>query len=177
MRDSHVGLLGELYVDELLSLFHLVDVLDAHNTTTPVLAEVVVLVEVGLEHLAEVLEVRHVLRADSGQSDAGSGLLVDELAEDGLAADEAEGNALSAAESGKVHNQLNWVDVVSDHNELGLALLNECGHVVKTELEVDGLGGLGSATGLSLLLESLLLLLAGFGGVLGEQFKELGGYN
>ena len=54
-------LLGELDVEELLSPFHLVHVLDAHDTTTPVSTEVGVLVEARLEGLAEVLEVRHVL--------------------------------------------------------------------------------------------------------------------
>ena len=103
--------------------------------------------------------------------------MVDQLAEGGLATDKAIGNSLSAAESGQVHNELNWVNIVSDHDELGLALLNECGHVVQTKLEVDRLGGLGSTTGLSLLLESSLLLLTGLWRVLGKQFKKLGGYN
>jgi len=102
---------------------------------------------------------------------------MDELAEGGLTADEAEGYVLSAAKGGKMHNELNWVDIVGDHNELSLAFFNECGHMVETELQVDGLGGLGSATGLGFLLESGLLLLTGLWRVLGEQFKELGGYN
>lgn len=102
---------------------------------------------------------------------------MDQLAEGGLATDEAIGNSLSAAESGQVHNELDWVNIVSDHDELSLTFLNKCGHMVKTELEVDWLGGLGSTTGLSLLLESSLLLLTGLWRVLGKQFKKLGGYN
>ena len=66
---------------------------------------------------------------------------------------------------------------MSDHNELGLALFNEVGHVVETELEDNGLGGLLGLTtvllGLSLSLESDLLLLVGLGLVFSEQFKEL----
>lgn len=70
---------------------------------------------------------------------------------------------------------LDGVNVVCDHNELGLALFNKRGHVVETELEVDGLGGLASTLGLSLSLESVLLLLAVLRRVLSEQLEKLGG--
>lgn len=129
-----------------MSPFHLVHVLDAHDTTTPVSTEVGVLVEARLEGLAEVLEVRHVLRADSGQSDACSSLLVDQLAESSLAADEAEGHTLFSAEGGQVNDELNRVDIVSDNDELGLAIFNKGGDVVETKLDMDWLLGLNRLT-------------------------------
>lgn len=175
--NSHVGLLGELDLSELLSVGHHVLVLDAHNTTTPVSSETLVVVELSAEVLGEELKVGVVFLADLGQSDAGSGLLVDELAEACLALDESVGDALLSAEGGEENEELNGVDVVRHHNELGLTLLNELSNVVETELENDGLGTLigisATLLGLSLTLESGLLLLLGLGLVLSEQFKEL----
>ena len=155
-------------------------VLDAHNTTTPVSSELLVLVELSAEVLAEGLKVLEVLLADLGQGDSGGRLLVDELAEACLALDEGVGDALLAAEGRQEDEQLDGVDVVGHDDELGLARLDELGHVVKTELEHDGLGGLlGISTtllGLGLLLKALLLLLLGLRLVLGEKLKQLARY-
>lgn len=155
-------------------------VLDAHNTATPVSSESLVLVELRAEVLGEELKILVVLLADLSKSDASGGLLVDELAEACLALDEGVGDALLSAESGQEDEELDGVNIVSHHNELSLALLDELGHVVKTELEDDRLGSLlgVSATllGLSLGLETGLLLLLGLGLVLGEELKELAGY-
>jgi len=115
-------------------------VLDTHDVTTPMFAEVRVLVEVSSEGLAEVLQVSEVLSVDSSESDAGSVLLVNELAKVGFAADEAERNVLFSAERWEMDNELNWVNIVGDNDELGLAFFNEGGHVIETELDVNGLG-------------------------------------
>lgn len=161
--NSHVGLLSELDISELLSMGHHVLVLDAHNTATPVSSEGLVLVELSAEVLGKNFEVLEVLLADVSESDASGGLLVDELAEACLALDEGEGDSLLSAESGEESHELKGVNVVSNNNELGLALLNELGNVVETELDNNWLGSLlgVSATllGLSLSLESDLLLL------------------
>jgi hypothetical protein len=176
---SDHSLLGELDLHKLLARSHHVLVLDAHDTTAPLSGQVVVVVVLRLEKGAELLEVDEVLAADFGKSDASGCLKVDKLAKVGLATDEAEGDTLLTAESGQVNDELNGVDVKSDHNHLGLVLLNQRGDVVETELKMHGLLGLlggalvGSAT-LSLLLESVGLLLMGLRGVLSEQFKELG---
>lgn len=177
---SHVSLLGELDLSLLLSLGHHVLVLDAHNTTTPVSSEALVVIELSAEVLGQELEIGVVLLAHLSQSNAGSGLLVDELTKACLALDEGIGDTLLSAESGKEGEELSGVDVVGHDDELGLAILNELGNVVETELEDDGLGTLlsGSTTllGLSLSLKADLLLLLGLGLVLSEQFKELGSY-
>ena len=149
-------------------------VLDAHDTTAPLLEQLGVVVVLLLEGDLELLEVLEVLLAGLGQSDASGGLHVAELAEVGLAADDAVGDVLSAAKGGQVDHGLDWVDVVGDHNELGLALLDELSHVVETELEVEGLGGLASTSLLSLSLESVPLLLAGLRHVLSHQLEQSG---
>ena len=92
-----------------------------------------------------------------------------ELTEVGLSADEGVGNILSAAEGGQVKHGLNWVNIVSDNNQLSATLFNKGGHVVKTELDVDWLGGLSSTGLLSGSLKSELLLLSGLGHILSEQ--------
>ena len=147
-------------------------VLDAHNTTTPVSAELVVVVELFTEVASKSLQVLEVLSVDFSESDGGSSLQVDKLAEVGLATNEAVGNILASAESGQVDNSLNWVNVVSNHYELGLALLDKSSNVVKTKLDVDWLSGLASTTVLSGFLKTELLLLLGLWLVLSEELKK-----
>jgi len=176
--DSDHSLLGELDLHKLSASSHHVLVLDAHDTTAPLASQVSVVVELSLEQSSELLKVDEVLAADFGESDASGSLEVDKLAKVGLAADEAEGDTLLAAESGQVDDELNRVDVVGDHDHLGLVLLDQRGDVVEAELEVHGLlgllGVLAASFALSFSLESVGLLLVGLRGVLGKQFKELG---
>ena len=63
---------------------------------------------------------------------------------------------------------------MGDDDELGPVLLDEGGDVVKAELKVAWLGGL-SGSGLSLFLQSLLLVLSGLWGVFSEKLKEFTG--
>jgi len=148
-------------------------VLDSHNTTTPGLAELFVVVVLDLEGLAESLEVLEVFLVDLGEAEAGSCLHVDELAEVGLSTDEAVWDTLLSAESGEEDNGLNRVDVVGDHNKSGLLLLNELGHMVETELDEKRL--VASCLSAGGLLETLLLFLAGLRRVFGEQLKKFAG--
>lgn len=117
-----------------------------------------------------------VLLVNFSESNASSGLQVNKLAEVSLSADECEWNILSSAESGQVNNSLNGIDVVGNDNKLGSALFNKGGNVVKTELDVNGLGGLGSSTSFGGGLKTELLLLLSLGHVLSEELKELGSY-
>lgn len=137
-------------------------VLDSHNTSAPVSSELFVLVELSSEVLGEGLEILIVFLSDISHSNAGSGLLVDELTESGLTLDESIGDTLLSAESREESHEFNGINVVSDDNELGLALFNESGHVVKTELEHVWLSTLLSITtsllGFSFLLKSGLFL-------------------
>ena len=152
-------------------------VLDTHDTTAPLSGKVGVVVELSLEHGGHLFEVNNIFAADISDSDAGSCLEVDELSKVGLATDEAEGDTLLAAESGKMDDELDGVDVVGNDDKLGLVLLNESGHMVKAKLEVHGLVTLTcSFASLSLASHSRGLLSAGLRHVLGHQFNELGRY-
>lgn len=157
-------------------------VLDTHDASTPLSEEVSVVVELGLEVLLEKIQFGDVLLLDISQGDGGHGLLVDELSESSLSLDEAERDTHLSAQGGEVHDQLEGLDVVGDHDKVGFLLLDERGHVVETVLEHDGLGSLllGVLAGvleLSLLDESLLLLLLVLGGVLSEELNQLISYN
>ena len=179
-RRSHVGFLGELDLSSLLSLGHHVLVLNSHNTTTPGDLVGSVLVELSHEVLLEGIEILEVLLSNLGEGDAGSGLGVAELSKSGLTLDDAIWDSLLSAESWEEDHHLKWVDIVGDDNELGLTFLNEGGNVVKTELEGDWLWSdeavlLSALSGLSLGLESGLLVLGGLWGVLGEELQKLGG--
>lgn len=159
---------------------HHVLVLDTHDTTAPVSSELLVFVELSTEVLGEELKVLEVLLADFGQCNAGGSLGVNKLSEACLALDEGEGDTLLSAEGRKEDEELDRVNIVSHNDELGLALLNELGNVVETELEDDWLSTLlGISTtllGLSLRLKSGLLLLLGLWLIFSEQFKELACY-
>lgn len=96
-----------------------------------------------------------------------------ELSKVGFSTDETVGNALLSAESRQEDDHFNWIDVMGNHDKLGLVLLDECGNVVETELQVDWLGSLATAT-FSFLLQTILLGGSSFGTVFREQFKQLG---
>ena len=170
---SHVGLLGEFdFLDALEGSNHVL-VLDTHNTATPVSAELLVVVELFTELLGEVFQILEVFLVNFGEGDSGSSLHVDELSKSGLAADESVWNILSSAESWKVDNSFDWVNIVSNDDKFCLTLLNKSGHVVETELDVDWLGGLASTSLLGGGLEAELLLLLGLWLVLGEELEKL----
>jgi len=143
-------------------------VLDAHNTTTPSSAELFVVVKLFAEVSRKSLQVLEIFSVDFSQSNSGSSLQVNKLAEVGLATNEAVWNILASAEGWQVDNSLNWVNVVGNHNELGFTFFDESGNVVKTKLDVDWLGGLINTTVLSLLLKTELLFLLGLWLVLSE---------
>jgi len=179
MGSEHVGFLGELDLSEFLSLGHHVLILDSHNTTTPGLSEVNVVVEAGGEVALEVGEVGKVFLSDLGEGNAGSGLGVAELSESCFTSDEAEWDVVLSAESWQENHDLEWVNIVGHDDELGFAFLDECGDVVETEFEVLWLwGGVslgGALSGFSFSDESSFLLGSGLWGVLGEELEELGG--
>ena len=175
---SDVGLSSGLEVEDGLSLLHHVLVLDTHEATTVHLVEGNVVVEVGHEGLLEGVEVLEVLLLDVGQGNAGGGLEVDELSEVGFTFDDAEGDTLLSAEGWKEAHELNWLDIGSDGDELGLAFFNEGGNMVESELKMnwlwsDVLGLVASLSSLSLRLESVLLDGLGLWLVLVEELEEL----
>lgn len=97
---SHVSLLGELDLSKALAGTHHVLVLDAHDTTAPLLEHLGVVAVHFLEGNLELLKVLEIFLAALGKSNTGGGLHVAELAEVDLAADDTVGDVLSTAERG-----------------------------------------------------------------------------
>jgi hypothetical protein len=153
--------------------------LRTEDTTTPLLTRLGSIVVEKACGLNQTVEVVLVLLADFSDDDSGGGLLVNEETETSLAFDDDIGNVHLAAQSGQPNNELNGVDIVSNHDELSLALLDESCDVVNAVLDELGLLGVISAllVGLSgsLLCKTLLLLLCALGAVVSEQFEKVGG--
>jgi len=170
-------------LDSLPALGHASVGLGTHDTTSPVTGGILV---VGLEVAVvdsgdELGELSLVLGADLGKGEDGSGLLVDDRTETGLALDDNVGDTHLAAESGEEDDKLDRVNIVGN-DEVGLLLLDETDNVVETVLgKARLLGVLGGrlvsllGLGLGLGQETRLLLLLGFGLVLVEELEELGG--
>jgi hypothetical protein len=153
-----------------------VDVLNSHDSSSPVLSEVVVVVVLGEEVLLEGLEVLMVFLSHVGQSNGGGCLLVNQLSESGLVLDNAERNVLLSAESGQEHNKFNGIDITGNDNKLGFSAFNELSDVVESVLESNGLSILLGILSVSLLgsfsLKSVRFFLSGFRRVLGEELKD-----
>lgn len=150
-------------------------VLDTHDTTTPVSSEFFVVVILFSENFAKIFEILHVFLVNFSNSEASSGLHVNEFAEVGLATDEAVGYLLLAAKGWQVDDSLNWVYIMSHDDQLGFALLNKGGHVVKTEFEVKGFVSLLLVFLLSGGLKSKFLHLFGLGRVFSKHLEKFGG--
>jgi len=136
---SHNGFLLEFDLTNLLAGGHHVLVLDAHNATSPGASKLIVLVVLLAECLFEGLKVFVVLLSYLSKGDARGGLHVHNFAEVGLAANKAVWHVAFTAESGEENNHLDWVNIMSDHDQLGTLLFNELSDVVETELDVHGL--------------------------------------
>jgi hypothetical protein len=175
----------------------------AHDTATPALAGILVLLKVTLlDGRDELGELGLVLRADLGDGEDSSGLvaenvshtacyrwripcgrntnlLVNDSSETSLALDDGVRDTHLAAESGKEDDELNGVDIVGDEDERSLLVLNQANDVVETVLDNVGLLGdglllLALLDGGSLPEETLLLLGLGLRAVLVEELEGLG---
>jgi len=153
----------------------------AHDTTSPLATDGLVLVhEATLDGLDELGELGLVLRADLSEGEDGSGLLVDDGTETGLALDDGVRDTHLLAERRKEDNELDGVDVVGDEDKRSLLVLDQADNVVETVL--DGVGLLGDILlllalldGGGLLEETLLLLGLVLRAVLVEELESLGG--
>jgi hypothetical protein len=115
---------------------------ETHDTTTPLLEDFIVVVELLAAHVSKLGKRGLVFLLDSGDGEASGVLLVNKSSKTGLVLDDAEGHAHLAAEGRKPDDDFDRVDVVGDHNKLSLLLFDEGGHVVQTKLDHgSGLGG------------------------------------
>mmetsp|Transcript_5194 Transcript_5194/g.11283 ORF Transcript_5194/g.11283 Transcript_5194/m.11283 type:complete len:215 (+) Transcript_5194:336-980(+) len=176
----HESLLRGLLLNGALHLGGSRARLHAHDTAAPgaldLLAVLVVLLADGSHELAELVPI---LRADGDHREAAGGLLVNQLSKARLALHDAIRNVHLAAKGWQPDDELNWVDVVRNDNELRLLLLAKLANVVEAELDVDLLLlGLVLLSLLLLLCESLqtlLLLALILGPVLVQQLEQVDG--
>ena len=96
-------------------------------------------IQVGLSGADEGSEFTLVLRLNVLGSNDGSGLLVDDSTETGLALDDDVGDTHLAAESGEEDNKLDGVNIVGDDDKGSLLGLDEGNTVVQTVLDEEGL--------------------------------------
>ena len=184
----HLRLKGEVDLLRVLaespgSLPELGNRLVASDSSTPDSSDLLGLVEVvGLGGRDEVGEGLLVLGSDVVNGNDSRGLLAGDNTETGLSLDDDVGDTHLSAEGGQEDNELDGVDVVGDHDELGLLGLDERDNVVETVLGEDGLLRVLGRGLVALLLsllslgqETSLLLLGGLGLVLVEELEELGG--
>lgn len=92
---------------------------------------------------------------------------------------DTEWDVLGLAEGWQESHELDWLDITGNDDEFSFLLLDEGGNVVQTEFEVDWfwtdmISLVSASSGLSLGLESLLLLLGSFWRVLAKELNELG---
>jgi hypothetical protein len=155
--------------------------LGTHNSTSPVSPALLVLVCVTLlDGGDEFGKLGLVLGADLGESEDGSGLLVDDCPKTSLALDDGVWDTHLAAESWQENDQLDWVNIVGDEDEGCLLVLDETDNVVQTVLDdVWLLGDILTLFALSdagsLLSETLLLLCLCLWSVFSEELEDLSG--
>jgi len=106
--------------------------LAAHETATPLRSGIV---ELGHHVFLEGLQFGDILLWDVGDASGSAGLLTDELTESGLGLNDAVWDVHFLAESWQPADDFDWVDVVSDDNEVGLLLLDQVSDVIETELD------------------------------------------
>ena len=105
---------------------------------------------------------------------------MDDRSETGLALHDGVWDTHLTAESWQEDDELNWVDIVGDEDELGLLGLDQADNVVETVLGVvwllaDVLLLLALSNSGGLLVQTLLLLGLGLWAVLVEELESLGG--
>lgn len=120
-----LGDLGDLFL--LLGLVEgifLVGGSGAEDSLAVLGGQVDVVVELGSEVVSQKVEVVVVFLSDIGDGDAGGVLEADELAEGSLALDDAEWSVGGSAELRQPADELDWVAVGSNDNELGGSAFN-----------------------------------------------------
>ena len=118
--------------------------LESHDSTSPGLDRVRIVIKLGAAEFREALESSIVGLVDRGDGNAGGVLLVNEGSEAGLVLHDAVGDIHLFAKGGHPDDELNGLDIAGNHDHLGLLLLDESGDVVKSKLDHgSGSGGSG----------------------------------
>jgi len=177
---TYLCLLDDFLLQSVFVGFKFVCGFDTDFTASPFLSNLKIVVVLGTEVLDQGFKVSIVLLAGASEGDSGGSLLVDEFTKSRLSLDEAVWDFLLSAEGWEPHNELDWVDIMSNDDELGLLVLDEVGDVVETVFQDLWLGSLVLLVStfnlvLSGSQKSLFLLFLAFSGVLGEESEEVAG--
>ena len=157
--------------------FEFLDCLLGEFTTTPLVhLFLVVSKESRVDGVNNLCEGSAVFWLDFGKSNAGACLHANDLAKAGLALDNAVWDFEVAAESWHPDDEFDWVDIVSDDDELGLLGLDGGCNILDTldeSLLVARAGDLEVLLSLlSIIFVALLLLSLCFWAVLLEELEE-----
>jgi hypothetical protein len=128
----------------------------------------------GFNQLSQVLLV---LVVDISEGNSGAGLSSDQLSESSLTFDDAVWNVHLSAESWKVDDDFDWIDVVGDENELSLFSFDEADDLVDSGGEHGFPGGWGVGFAFGSCLgsgnKSSFFLGFGFWSVFSGQLEDL----
>ena len=112
-----------------------------HDLSTPWLSDFFgTFVEVGVDWFNQFAQSRSVFSVDIGQSNTRTVLEANKSSESGFTLDNAVWDAHSAAEGWKEKNNFNWVNIVSDDDQLGAFLFDLSGNTVDTDRQEVWLG-------------------------------------
>ena len=133
--------------------------------------------ELGVNHFDKLGKSAAIFLADILDSNARGVVKADDLTKASLALDNAVWDIELAAESWEPNDDFDWVDIVSDNDELSLLGFDKGGNVLdtvnksvgsSTSLWSKGLFALGGG-----LLKAVLLLLLGFWVILFKELEDL----
>jgi len=152
----------------------------AHDSTAPVFPDFFgSFVIVSFDDLDDFSQILFVFVVDFVEGDGGTLFSADQLTESGFAFDNAVWDVHFSAQSWKVDNDFDWIDVVGDQNQLSLFPFNQVDDFVDAggELSFSGRWLVGFAFGSCFGSGDEFGFFVGFGfwSVFGGQFKNLGG--
>jgi len=126
VRGLSVSLLLDFLGLCLLQLGDLSLTLIRHNTTAPVLSDLIEsVVVVSLDRFCDLGKGATVLRVHISQADGGASLTATDCAKASLALDDAVRDTHTSAKSGQVENKLDGIDIVSYDYQLSLLGLDQ----------------------------------------------------
>ena len=171
-------LLSFLLMDKLTLLLKTSDRLCGEFTTTPLVHLFLILLkEVSIDGVNEAGELLPVFWLDLTKGDAACGGQTDDLTEASLGLDNAVRDFKLAAEGWEPNNELDWVDIMGNDDELSLLGLDKGGDILDAVGESLASANFGWSKGLLGLLsgglKALLMLFLALWAVLLEETEDL----
>lgn len=170
---------GELPCERALTLADDGLRLDTQDTTAPTTTLCCGIIVLRLGQINNLIQLRGMLLANIRDDNCRRGLLVYQVTQTSLALDDHVGHIHLAAQRRQPQHQLDGINVVCDHNQLRLTVLNQSSDVVDTILDHARLLGVVSSSTLGFLggssCQTLLLVLHGLGAIVSQQLEQVSG--